>query len=126
MAKPKPSPIPADKLALYDALIAAVPGLERKGAAMAYTSVNGNMSSYMNADGVLALRLSAADRDAFIAEHGGKLHEAYGVVQKEYVTVPGAVLAGTADTAAMRAAFEASYRYVQALKPKPTKKTVSK
>jgi hypothetical protein len=123
MAKPKSSPIPADKLALYDALIAAVPGLERKGAAMAYTSVNGNMSSYMNADGVLALRLAPDERAAFIARHGAKLHEAYGLVQKEYVTVPDAVLA---DTGVLSPAFEASYRYVQALKPKPTQKAPPK
>jgi hypothetical protein len=116
---PKKSAIPADKLALYDALIAAVPGLERKGAAMAYTSLNGHMVSYMNADGVLALRLSKPDQEAFIHRHGAKLHEAYGVVQKDYVTVPDHLLA---DTATLSPAFVAGHRYVGGLKPKPTKK----
>ena len=32
---------PADRLALYDALVASVDGVERKGAANPYTSRNG-------------------------------------------------------------------------------------
>jgi hypothetical protein len=117
--KAKTSAIPADRLALYDAMIAAVPGVERKGAANAYTSVNGNMYSYMNPDGVLALKLAPGEREAFIARYGAKLHEAYGIVQKDYVTVPAAVLA---DTGLMATYFQASHTYALTLKPKPTTK----
>ena len=35
--KPEKNNIPPEKLALYDALIATIPGLERKGAANPYT-----------------------------------------------------------------------------------------
>ena len=45
------------------------------------------------------------------------LHEAYGIVQKEYVTVPGALLANTDELAPY---FRASYDYVAGLKPRPT------
>ena len=122
MSKPSSAPkarIPADRSAFYDALIATVPEIERKGAAMAYTSLNGNMFSYMNTDGVLALRLGPADRESFIARYGACLHQAYGIVQKEYVAVPDALLA---DTDELRPHFAASHRYAQTLRPKPTKK----
>ena len=48
-----------------------------------------------------------------------KLFEAYGVVQKEYVTVPDSLLRNTRE---LQKHFEVSYRYVQSLKPKPSKK----
>jgi len=47
------------------------------------------------------------------------LVEAYGVVQKEYVTVPDALLRNTKE---LQKYFELSYRYVRTLKPKPSKK----
>jgi hypothetical protein len=115
----KASTIPADCLAAYDALIARIAGLERKGAAMAYTSLNGHMFSYMNGDGVLALRLPAVERETFMRRFGASLHQAYGIVQKEYVTVPATQLA---DTASLEPYFQASYRFTGTLKPKPTKR----
>jgi len=36
-----------ETLELYDKLIAALPGVERKGATMHYTSLNGNMFSFL-------------------------------------------------------------------------------
>src|SRR5215472_5802019 len=89
--KPEP-PMPADKLALYEQVVATVPGVQRKGAKVPYTSLNGNMYSYLDADGTLVLRLAAADRQQFLELHKTQLHTAYGVVQKEYVDVPEALL----------------------------------
>ena len=43
-------------LAAYDALVARIPGLERKGVTLPYTSINGNMSSFVTPDGTVALR----------------------------------------------------------------------
>jgi hypothetical protein len=111
------STIPPERLAQYERVVATLPGVERKGATVPYTSVNGNMFSYLSADGTLALRLSKTDREAFIERYRTHLHEAYGIVQKEYVTVPGELLA---DTAALAPHLAASYAYVSALKPKPT------
>jgi hypothetical protein len=37
------STIPADRLARYDLLVATLPGVERKGVTVPYTSVNGNV-----------------------------------------------------------------------------------
>ncbi len=45
MSAKKKSSIPAEKSELYDRLIATHPKIERKGAAMGYTSLNGHMFS---------------------------------------------------------------------------------
>lgn len=117
---PKPTPsAPADRVEAYDRIVAAVPEVERKGATMPYTSVNGNMFSYLDASGSMALRLSAADRAAFIEQGATSLHEAYGIVQKEYVTVPADLLD---DTERLLPWFVASHEYALSLKAKPTKR----
>ena len=116
---PKQAPAaPAERVEAYDRLVAATPEIERKGATP-YTSVNGNMFSYLDALGSMAMRLSASDRARFIERFATKLHEAYGIVQKEYVTVPDAVLV---DTALLLPYFRSSYAYALTLKPKPSKR----
>lgn len=116
-AKQASSIIKPDRLAAYDRVIEMVPGVVRKGASIPYTSVNGNMFSYLFGEGSLALRLSAADRETFLAVFGTRLHEAYGTVQKEYVDVPDALLD---DTAQLARWFASSHAYASGLKPKPT------
>jgi hypothetical protein len=116
MAKPVPK-APADCVAAYERAVATLGEVERKGAANPYTSVNGNMVSVLRADGVLGLRLSPADRAAFLAEHAATLFESYGAVMPEYVAVPPALLA---DTAALTPWMARSWDYAKALKPKPT------
>ena len=117
----KARPAPPERVEQYDRVVAAFHGVERKGATMPYTSVNGNMFSYLDATGVIALRLSPADRATFIEQFSTKLHEAYGIVQREYVTVPPDLVA---DTDRLAPWFEAGHRYAQTLKPKPTKRQV--
>ena len=75
------------------------------------------MFTLLGADGVMGLRLGAADREAFLQAHGGKLYEAYGVVMKEYVAVPPARLA---DTAALAPWLAKSWDYAQGLRAKAT------
>ena len=82
------SEVPADKLALYETLVATLPGVERKGATVPYTSVNGNMFSLLTSDGTLALRLSPVDREAFVKRYKSAPMVQYGVVMPEYVSVP--------------------------------------
>ncbi len=119
MAGKKTSAAPADKTAFYERLLAAFPDIERKGATHPFTSLNGNMFSYLHPSGAMALRLAADERQAFLEKYGTTLFEAYGVVQKEYVRVPDGLLANTAE---LRPHFAASHRYAQTLKPKPGKK----
>ena len=115
---------PAETVALYEALLATNPAIERKGATMPYTSVNGNMYSLLTPDGTLALRLPAADRETFLKRYETALCEQYGVVMKEYVRVPMSLLQ---NTRALAKYLDVSYRYACSLKPKPTtKKTTAK
>jgi TfoX/Sxy family transcriptional regulator of competence genes len=108
---------PAESVVLYEALLATNPEIERKGATMPYTSVNGNMFSLLTADGTLALRLPEAEREAFLKRYKTKLSEQYGAVMKEYVEVPASLLR---DTQALADHLAVSYRYACSLKAKPT------
>jgi TfoX/Sxy family transcriptional regulator of competence genes len=103
----------------YEKLVATNPKLERKGATMPYTSVNGHMFSFLTKTGRLALRLPEQDREAFLKKYDTKLCEQNGTVLKEYVEVPDALLAKTTE---LKKFFERSYAYVASLKPKPTQR----
>src|ERR1700733_12651828 len=118
MAKPEAG-APADKLQLYEKLVATKPNVERKGATVPYTSLNGHMFSYLSKQGKLALRLPREEREAFLKKYKAKLCEAYGTVQPEYVEVPDTLLAATRE---LKKFFDISYEYVSSLKPKPTTK----
>src|SRR6478736_5555305 len=113
----KASPIPAERLAAYERAVATLSGVERKGATVPYTSVNGHMFSYLSKTGKLELRLPIESRLAFMKKYKASLCEQYGIVQKEYVEVPDVLLAKTAE---LKKYFAASYEYVSALKVKPT------
>lgn len=113
------NPPPADKIALYDKLVATQPEIERKGANVPYTSHNGHMFSYLAADGTMALKLPAEERELFLKKYNTKLMDAYGIVQKEYVVVPEALLKQTNE---LKPYLAKSFEYIKTLKPKPTKK----
>jgi hypothetical protein len=109
--------VPAEPLAQYEQLVATAPGIERKGATVPYTSMNGNMFSYLDKTGALALRLPAEARAAFVEKYQTGPVMPYGVVQPEYVAVPAALLANTAELAPY---FAQSVAYAKSLKAKPT------
>ena len=71
------SPIPADKIALYEELLATIPEIERKGADNPYTSINGNMFSLLHSpEGRFALRLPEKEREQFLKKYKTTLFEA--------------------------------------------------
>ncbi|MGI8978451.1 MAG: hypothetical protein ACR2FY_04435 [Pirellulaceae bacterium] len=109
---------PAARLELYEKLVATNPSVERKGAAMPYTSVNGHMFSFLTKTGNLALRLPADEREAFLKKYKTKLCEQHGSVLKEYVEVPDTLLSRTQE---LQKFFDVSHAYVSSLKPKATK-----
>jgi hypothetical protein len=108
----------AEKIALFNKLVASHPNAVRKGDTIPYTSVNGHMYSYFSKDGFLALRLPESERVGFLEKYKTTLVTAYGIIQKEYVTVPDSLLAETEE---LKPYFDSSYGYVSSLKPKPTK-----
>lgn len=99
--------------------MATKPNVERKGATVPYTSLNGHMFSYLSKEGKLALRLPAKEGAAFLEKYKAKLCDAYGKVQPEYVEVPDSLLASTRE---LKKHFDSSYEYAKSLKPKPTAK----
>ena len=107
-----------NKFALFDQLVASHPHAVRKGDTIPYTSLNGHMYSYFNKDGFLALRLPPGAREEFLTKYNTTLVTAYGIVQKEYVTVPDTLLPQTEE---LKPWFDKSYEYVSGLKPKPSK-----
>ncbi|MEL6597921.1 MAG: hypothetical protein AAGK98_06490 [Pseudomonadota bacterium] len=110
----------ADALTRYRALMSRLDGIEVKGKANPYTSMNGNMFSFLDKAGVLCLRLSAKDRDGFVRAYGTDPVEQYGAVMKEYVAVPADLFA---DDAALMPHLMACLGYARTLPVKPTKKT---
>jgi hypothetical protein len=110
--------IPADKLALYEKLIATNPKIKRKGAANPYTSLNGHMFTYLDPSGSLAIRLPQDEREKFLTKYKTTLFEANGRVMKEYVTVPDRLLRNTNE---LRLYLDLSYEYSSSLRPKPTR-----
>lgn len=110
---------PQDKIDLYEKLVASIPGIERKGATMPYTSINGNMFSFIDKHGSCGIRLPEKEREDFLKKYKTKLFETHGTVLKEYVTVPDELLKKTKELPKW---FAISFAYAKALKPKATKK----
>src|SRR5216683_6928864 len=117
--KGKKSGMAAEKLDLFDKLIATQRGIERKGANNAYAAVNGNMFLLMQPTGVLAMRLPDGKREEFLKKYKTKLFEAYGAVMKEYVTVPASLLGKTGQ---LKKYLAMNYEYAKTLRMKPSRK----
>jgi TfoX/Sxy family transcriptional regulator of competence genes len=112
----------ASKLAIYEELIAANPSIERKGDTMPYTSLNGNMFSFLAKDGSLGFRLSTEDREDFTKKYKSGPMIQYGTVLKEYVVIPDQLMTSPKE---LKKYFELSYAYAKSLKGKPTSKAKS-
>ena len=120
MGAKKTSPIPPERIAIYEKLVATLPGVERKGADNPYTALNGNMFTLLHSpEGRLALRLPPDAREQFLKKYKTKLFEAYGAVMREYVAVPDALLKKPKE---LQKYFMVSFAYAQTLKPKATTK----
>lgn len=111
--------ISAEKIALYDKLLATNPQIERKGDTNPYTSLNGHMFTHLAPPGTLAVRLPPDEVEAFLKRYKTKLFEAYGVVKKDWVVVPDALLR---KTSVLQKYLELSYNHVKNLKPKSSAK----
>ncbi len=90
-----------------------------KGAKNPYTSLNGHMFSFLDADGRMALRLSDELGEDFLSkyESGPVVH--YGSTMRGYVAVPGDLLQNTEELTDW---FGKSFDWIGTLKPKATKK----
>ena len=106
---------PADKLARYEALVASVEGVERKGAPNPYTSRNGYMTSFIDREGAVSLRLSKADQAEFIEMYDSRIPVQYGKNMPDFAVVPADLLERQAE---LRPWFLRSWDFVGTLEPK--------
>ena len=106
-----------DVLEIYETLAEPHEGVEVKGRANKYTSMNGNMFSFLDKEGRLCLRLGSDDR----AKFGDIPVIQYGAVMKEYVAIPEDILTSNE----IQEWFAKSVAYARTLKPKPTKRKTS-
>src|ERR1700722_16578957 len=109
MPSARKSKIPADKLELYSKLIATHPKIERKGDVHPYTSLNGHMFTYLDQTGTMGMRLPQDDVEKFLKKYKTMLFKSYGVVKKDYVTVPDTLLKNTKE---LKKYLEGSYASV--------------
>jgi hypothetical protein len=107
----------APTVALYEKLIATIPGLERKGDANPYTAINGNMFTLLHQSSRLAIRLPDGKREEFVKKYKTRLFEAY---MKEYVAVPDAMLKNTKE---LKKYLEFSYEYAKTLRRSPARRS---
>ena len=106
---------PAEKLALYEQLVASVEGVERKGAANPYTSRNGYMTSFLDKAGEVSLRLSKADQAEFIEAYDTRVPMQYGKNMPDFAVVPDALLENLDEVGPW---FVRSWDFVGTLEPK--------
>ncbi len=111
---------PPEALAKYETLVAGNPAVERKGAKNPYTSRNGHMFSFLDADGTMALRLPPERYEEFLTTYDSGPVEQYGRTMRGYVSVPADLLGRTDE---LQPWFDASHEWIGTLTPKPTKAT---
>lgn len=110
---------PPAALAQYESIVATVDELSRKGAANPYTSRNGWMTSFLDKEGSMGLRLGTADRTEFLDTFDTSIAQQYGSNMPEFAVVPSALFD---DLDAIAPWFARSWEWVGTLQPKPTKK----
>ena len=123
MPKGSEYPGPPEALERYLAVVEASGNGELKGAKNPYTSRNGHMFSFLDANGVLALRLSEELEAEFRQRHESGPVEQYGRTMRGYSSVPDAL---ATDTAACAQWYDRAWDWIGTLQPKPTKKPTKK
>ena len=111
---------PSDALSAYRSVVEASRGsTEVKGAKNPYTSRNGHMFSFLDKEGMVALRLSDELREEFLSQYDSGPVMQYGSVMRGYVAVPAGLLR---DKDELGEWFDRSYNWIGTLEPKPTRR----
>ena len=80
-------PGPAERLSVYRDLVERHGAAEVKGAKNPYTSLNGWMTSFLDPDGIICLRLGSEDR-AVAIDAGANEVQQYGRNMPDFVGLP--------------------------------------
>ena len=116
-------PGPVEALERYRAVVEASGNREIKGAKNPYTSRNGHMFSFLDAEGMMALRLSAELEAEFRSQYESGPVVQYGRTMRGYSSVPTQLLD---DTETLREWYDQAWEWIGTLNPKPTKKAAAK
>ena len=119
MPKGSDYPGPPEALDRYLAIVEASGNGEVKGAKNPYTSRNGHMFSFLDPDGLLALRLSPELEAEFRERYDSGPVEQYGRTMRGYSSVPDDLVD---DPEALQAWYDRAWHWIGTLEPKPTKK----
>jgi len=113
------TPPTEENLKQFQLAVSLVPNMELKGKNMWYTSMNGNMYTYMGQEGILGIRLGKDDYNAFRTKYDVGDLKSYGAVMREYVPIPQELFS---DLDMLKYYMEKTHAYAKTLAPKPTKK----
>lgn len=113
--KTKPSYDHTKLLEEYKALIHNICQMEVKGKTMPYTSINGNMFSFLDSAGNLGLRLPTNILKDLIIKLKSKYCEAHGVILKKYLEISPQIFE---NQTLMKELITISYDFAKTLKPK--------
>lgn len=116
-------PGPTEALELYRAMVEASGNGEVKGAKNPYTSRNGHMFSFLDAEGVMALRLSEESEAEFRSQYKSGPVIQYDRTMRGYSSVPTDLLD---DTETLRDWYDRAWEWIGTLAPNPTKKAATK
>lgn len=100
---------------VYDALVAQVDEIERKGKTVPYTSANGYMFSLLNKEGEIGIRLSKESQQQFKEKHDADIFHSHGAVMRDYVKVPESLFG---DLQLLADYLKESHAFVLSLPPK--------
>ena len=113
------TPPSQENLKQFEFAVSLVPEMELKGRNMWYTSMNGNMYTYMGKEGIVGIRLGKEEYNAFRERFQVGDLKSHGAVMKEYVPIPQELFE---DTETLKRYMEMTHDYAKTLPPKPTKK----
>lgn len=106
---------PPEALEAYRSVVErSASGAAVKGAKNPYTSRNGHMSSFLTADGTMALRLPDELTEEFRSTHDSGDVIRYGATMRGYSSVPPGLLA---ETGALAEWFDRSWEWIGTLPP---------
>ena len=101
-------------ISLFERVIDAADGFERKGKANPYTSANGHMFSQINKDDQLGIRLPKPRQKELLDAYAAGPFKSYGATMRDYVCLTDEMLA---DEALVASLLEEGFAFVSAMPP---------
>lgn len=102
----------------YKRTVAKHEDIKVKGVKTSYTSINGNMFSFVDDQAQICLRFSEDRKAELNRFYGSSDVLQYGAVMRGYISLPGEIVVAEATLDKL---FSESLEFAKGLRPKPTK-----